>query len=164
MVEYHQQSQDYPGTVIITAPLWQIIPVHQSNTYSPGIILGLPYPPTLLWQSIPGHESNTGNPGIILGLPPSQHLCGWVSQYAGLTPAVPGLSWDYHPPSTPVAEYPSTPEIHRQSRDYTWTTFSPSTPVAEYPSTPEVHRQSWGYTWTIFSPNTPVAEYPSTPG
>ena len=62
----HRQSQGYPGTPSTPkASLWQSIPEHWSYTGSPGIILGLPYPPKAsLWQSI------------------------------GITPAVPGLSWD----------------------------------------------------------------------
>ena len=47
------------------APLWQSIPVCQSKTGSPGIILGLPNPPAPQWQSIPERRSNTGSPGIL---------------------------------------------------------------------------------------------------
>ena len=42
----------------------------------------------------------------------------------GVTLAVPGLSWDSLPPSTPVAVYPRTPELHWHSWDYSgnpWT-------------------------------------------
>ena len=45
-----------------------------------------PSTPVAEYPSMP--QSNTGSPGIILGLPPSQHPCGRVTQYARVTPAV----------------------------------------------------------------------------
>ena len=65
----------------------------------------------------------TVSPGIILGLP--------------------------HPPSTPVAEYPGTPELHRQSWDYPETSQPPSTPVAKYLGMPVLYTPAIpGYTAT----------------
>ena len=91
--ELHQQSQDCPGmTTQPWGPLWQSIPERRSYTSSPGIV--------------PGWLPNPGDPS------------GRVSQNAGVTPAVPGLSWDdYTTLGTPLAEYPRMPELHRQSRD-----------------------------------------------
>ena len=60
----------------------------------------------------------TGSPGIILGLPHPQYSCGRVSQNARVTQAVLGLSWDYLPPSTTVAEYTRViPAVPRLSWD-----------------------------------------------
>ena len=85
--ELHRQSRDCPG--MTTQPLCQGIPEHWSYTSSPGIVLGrLPSP----WD-----------------------LSGRVSQNAGVTPAVPGLSQDDYP--TPLSEYPRTPELHQLSWD-----------------------------------------------
>ena len=127
-----------PGLPCPPAPLWQSIPVCQSNTGSPSIILGLPSPPAPLWQSIPECRSNTGTPGIIPGLPsPPQHPCGRVSWYAGVTPAVPGLSRDYLPPQHPcgrVSQYVGvTPAVPGLSRDY----LPPPPPAPLWQSIPE---------------------------
>ena len=97
------------------------------------------YQISLAWQS------NSSSPGLSLDkLTPVYPWLG-VSQNAGVTPAVPGLTWYYLLPSTPVAEYPRMPGLHRQSQDYPGTTSPPSTPVTEYLKTPELHRQSWDY-------------------
>ena len=112
----------------------------QSYTSSPGIVLGwLPNPWDLsgrvsqnagVTPAVPGlsrdgypttlseRQSYTGSPGIVQGigsLPNPWDLSGRVSQNAGVTPAVPGLSQDDYP--TPLSEYPRTPELHRQSQD-----------------------------------------------
>ena len=135
--KYLQQSWDNPWT---NSSLSQFHPgsilEHQNNTGSPTIILGLSHSPALLWQSIPVCRTNPGGPEIFrTPPPPSQDPCGIVSQYASVTLAVSGLSWDSltPPPSTPVAEYPGMPELHWQSQDYPGTLSLPSTPVAGYP-------------------------------
>ena len=122
--ELHQQSQDCPGmTTQPWGPLWQSIPECRSYTGSPGIVPGwLPNPgdpsgrvsqntgvtPAVLglsWDgyptpgtclpSIPERRSYTGSPGIVPGwLPNPWDLSARVSQNAGVTPAVPGLSRD----------------------------------------------------------------------
>ena len=140
----------------------------QSYTSSPGIVLGwLPNPWDLSGRvSLNTGVTRTGSPGIILGRLPNP----WdppvrVSLNTGVTPAVLGLSWDGYPtPWTSLAEYPRTPELHRQSRDcpgianqplcqnarvtpavlgLSWDGYpTPGTSLAEYPRTPELHRQS----------------------
>ena len=70
--ELHRQSRDYPG--MTTQPLGP------------------------LCQSIPEHRSYTGSPRIVPGwLPNPWDLSARVSQNAGVTPAVPGLSRDGYP-------------------------------------------------------------------
>ena len=96
--ELHQQSWDCPGMATQPlGPLWQSIPEHRSYTYRqsrdyPGKTTQPLGPPC---QSIPEHRSYTSSPGIVLGwLPNPLDLSGRVSQNAGVTPAVPGLSRD----------------------------------------------------------------------
>ena len=92
------------------------------------------YQVSLAWQS------NFSSPGIILGLP---------HQLAH-------LSWDYpgtpSPPSTPVAEYLCTPELHWQSQDYPGT---PSPPAPLWQSIP-VHQSYNGSPGTPSPTSTPV--------
>ena len=113
-------------------------------------------------------QSYTGSPGIVQGigsLPNPWDLSGRVSQNAGVTPAVPGLSQDDYP--TPLSEYLRTPELHQLSWDCPGMTTQPlgpsvrvsqnagvtpavqglsrddyPTPLSEYLRTPELHRQS----------------------
>ena len=87
------------------------------------------------------HHTNTqAVPGLSGDyLRPPHHHCVRVPQNVRVTPAVPGLSWDDYPTlGTPLAEYPRTPELHRQSQDCPgMTTQPPGTPLSEYPRTPE---------------------------
>ena len=88
--ELHRQSRDCPG--MTTQPLCQGIPEHWSYTSSPVIVLGR--------------------------LPSPRDLSGRVSQNAGVTPAVPGLSQDDYtqPLSQSIPEhrsYTSCPGIVR---------------------------------------------------
>ena len=145
--ELHQQSQDCPG--MATQPLGP--PCH----------------------SIPEHRSYTSSPGIVLGwLPSPWDLSARVSQNAGVTPAVPGLSQDGYPtPGTPLSEYPRTPELHQQSRDCPGMATQPLGPLSEYPRTPELHQQSWDCPGMATQPLGPVCQsiperrsYTSSPG
>ena len=52
--------------------------------------------------------------------------------------AVPVISWDSFTPSTPVAEYPGTPELQWQSRDYSGTPSPPSTIHRSYTGIPGI--------------------------
>ena len=105
MPELHRQSRDCPGMATQPwGPLWQSIPERRSYTGSPGIV--------------PGWLPNPGDPS------------GRVSQNAGVTPAVPGLSRDGYPTlGTPLAEYPRTPELHQQSQDCPGMTTQPWGPL-----------------------------------
>ena len=130
-LELHWQSQDYPNAGVTPdvpelsqdhqtqGSLCQSIPKRRSYTGNPGIIQGSPTPLRPLCQSIPEHRSYNGSPKVT-----TQPLGTPLSEYPrmAVTSAVSGLSRDYLTPWDPVPEYPQTPELHRQSMNYSGVT------------------------------------------
>ena len=92
-----------------------------------------------LCQSIPEHRSYTSSPGIVPG---------WLPN-----------------PGDPLAEYPRTPELHRQSQDCPGMTTQPLGPLCQSiperrsytPAVPGLSRDDYP------TPGTPLSEYPRTP-